>query len=242
MIYFVSDLHLGLPDHKTGLEREKKVVKWLATIKNNATDIYFLGDIFEFWYEWKFVIPKHFSRFFGKLAELSDAGINLHFFTGNHDIWAFGYFEDEFNMKIYRKPLEITINGKNFYLAHGDGLGPGDKFYKLLKKIFTNKILQWIFSNLLHPDLAYRLALMISHKRDACNKKPVFKGNKEWLLQFAEQYSADKKIDYFIFGHRHLPISQKITKSHVFILGDWIKNFTYAQFDGQKLELLKFDN
>jgi UDP-2,3-diacylglucosamine hydrolase len=241
MIYFVSDLHLGLPNYKQALPREKKIVHWLDTIKHNASDIYFLGDIFEFWYEWKFVIPKHFSRFFGKLAELSDAGVKLHFFTGNHDIWAFGYFEEEFNMKIYRKPLEITIADKRFYLAHGDGLGPRDKFYKLLKKIFTNKILQWFFTNLIHPNLAYRLALLISHKRDACNKKPKFKGNDEWLFKYAKTVLEKKNIDFFIFGHRHIPVSQKIDKSLVVILGDWIKNFTYAQFDGEKLELLKYD-
>jgi len=242
MIYFVSDLHLGLPDFSNSLKREKKIVRWLNQIKNNATDIYFVGDIFEFWYEWKFVIPKYFTRFFGKLAQLSDMNINLHFFSGNHDIWAFGYFEKEFKMKIYKKPLELIVNEKKFFVAHGDGLGPGDKFYKILKKFFTNKILQWLFSNILHPDLAFRIAKIISYKRDACNKKPVFKADQEWLIKYAKKIEKNKHFNYYVFGHRHIPIKYKLkTNATVIMLGDWIKNFTYAQFDGKNLELKKFD-
>ncbi len=243
MIYFVSDLHLGLPNFQNSLKREKKLVRWLNEIKNNATDIYFVGDIFEFWYEWKYVIPKYFSRFFGKLAELSDMNVNLYFFTGNHDIWAYGYFEKEFGMKIYKKPLELNINDKKFYIAHGDGLGPGDKFYKILKKFFTNKILQWLFSNILHPDLAFTIAKIISYKRDACNKKPVFKAEEEWLIQYAQKVEKNKHFNYYIFGHRHIPNKYKLkTNTYVIMLGDWIKNFTYAQFDGKKVELKKFDS
>ncbi|MBN2890512.1 MAG: UDP-2,3-diacylglucosamine diphosphatase [Bacteroidales bacterium] len=242
MIYFASDMHLGLPDFERNIPREKKIISWLDNIKKDATEIYFLGDIFEFWYEWKYVIPKHFSRFFGKLSELSDMGIKLHYFTGNHDIWAFGYFEKEFGMKIYREPLEIEINTKKFYLAHGDGLGPGDKWYKFMKKGFNNKILQWIFSNLVHPNLAFRLALKISQDRDACNKTPIFKGEKEWLIQHALEISKSQKFNYFIFGHRHIAKDYKLNnESKVVILGDWIKNFTYAIFDGENLLLKKHE-
>lgn len=242
MIYFASDFHIGLPDFERNIPREKKIVAWLDFIKKDATDIYFLGDIFEFWYEWKHVIPKHFSRFFGKLAELSDKGIKLHYFTGNHDIWAYGYFEQEFGMKIYRKPLEIVINNKKFYLAHGDGLGPGDKFYKFLKLIFTNKFLQWAFSNLLHPNLAFKLALKISYKRDACNKNPKFLGEDEWLIQHAKGINKHEKHNYYIFGHRHIPKDFPISDtSKIIMLGDWIKTFTYAVFDGKNLELKKFN-
>lgn len=243
MVYFLSDLHIGLPNFEKNIPREKKIINFLNSIQDNATDIFFLGDVFEFWYEWKYVIPKHFSRFFGKLAELSDKGIKLHYFTGNHDIWAFGYFEKEFNLKIYKHPQKITINGKKILLAHGDGLGPGDKMYKILKKFFTNKILQWAFSNLLHPNLAFKIALKISYKRDACNKNPKFLGEKEWLIQYAKQTEKNEHFDYYIFGHRHIPIEYNISdNSKVIMLGDWIKNFTYAEFSADKILLKKYNN
>jgi len=241
MIYFLSDLHLGLPNYDKNLPRERKIVKFLDSIKHDATDIYFLGDVFEFWYEWTHVIPKYFSRFFGKLAELSDSGIKLHYFTGNHDIWAYGYFEKEFGMKIYRKPLKLQLNNNKILLAHGDGLGPGDKLYKMLKKFFANKFLQWCFSNLLHPNLAFKIAFKISYKRDACNKNPQFRKEQEWLVQYARNSESKEHFDYYIFGHRHIPIEYKINeKSALIILGDWITKFTYAQFDGEKIILKKY--
>ncbi len=243
MIYFISDIHLGLPDFKGSLPREKKLVQWLDNIKTTATDIYFLGDIFEFWYEWKSVIPKHFSRFFGKLAELSDLNIKLHYFTGNHDIWAFEYFEQEFGMKIYREPQQIKINNKSIYMAHGDGLGPGDKLYKKLKKIFTSKFLQWFFSNFFHPNFAFKIAKKISYQRDACNKNPIFKGEQEWLIQHAIEVQKDEHFDFYIFGHRHIDIEYYINEqSKVIMLGDWIKKFTYAVFDGNDIKVKKFNS
>lgn len=240
MIYFVSDMHIGLPDFERNLPREKKIVDWLDSIKSTAKEIYFLGDIFEFWYEWKYVIPKHFSRFFGKLAEFSDLGIKMHYFTGNHDLWAYGYFEQEFGMKIYRKPKTVYFNDKKTYLAHGDGLGPGDKSYKLMKKAFSSKLLQWMFSNLLHPNVALKIAMKISHDRDALNKNPKFLGKKEWLIQHAKKINLEDKHDYYIFGHRHIPKEYPIdNKSTIVMLGDWIKTFTYAVFDGNEIKLKK---
>ncbi len=241
MIYFISDIHLGLPNFEKSILREKKVIAWLDSIKKDATDIFFLGDIFEFWYEWKYVVPKHFSRFFGKLNELSDLGIKLHYYVGNHDLWAYGYFEKEFDMKIYRNPQIMERNNKKFYLAHGDGLGPGDKMYKFMKKAFTNKILQWMFSNLIHPNLAFGLAMKISNRKDGYNKKSKFKGEKEWLIQHAVEINKNKDINYYVFGHRHVAKDYPISpKSKVVILGDWIKFFTYAVFDGENLTLKKY--
>ncbi len=238
MIYFASDFHLGLPDFKAALYREKIIIEWLDSIKNNAEDIFFVGDVFEFWYEWKYVIPKHFSRFFGKVAELSDLGINLHFFTGNHDLWAYKYLNEEFNIRIYQKPEIFYFNSKKFYLAHGDGLGPGDKAYKIMKKFFQNKFLQWCFSNLLHPDLAFKLALKVSYQRDSLNKKPSFKGKDEWLIQYADEINKKENHDFYIFGHRHIPVEFDLdNKSKVIFLGDWIKIFSYAVFDGQNTTL-----
>lgn len=240
MIYFGSDFHLGLPDFDSSLKREKKIIAWLDEIKKDATDIFFVGDIFEFWYEWKNTIPKHFSRFFGKLAELSDLGITLHYFTGNHDIWAYDYFEKEFGMKIYRKPQTFQFDNKKFYIAHGDGLGPNDKLYKLLKKVFTNNTLQWLVTNFMHPNTLFRFAKKISYKREAICKNPKFKAEDEWLVQHSREILKTDTFDYFIYGHRHIAIDYEIQKSKMLILGDWITNFTYGQFDGQNLILKKF--
>ncbi len=241
MIYFVSDLHIGLPDFERNLPREKRIVNWLDSIKNDATEIYFLGDVFEFWYEWKHVIPKHFSRFFGKLAEFSDLGIKMHFFIGNHDLWAFDYFEQEFGMTISRKPQSQIIGNKRFYLAHGDGLGPGDRTYKLMRAAFTNRVLQWIASNFLHPNFIIKVAKSISKKRDALSKNPQFKGEKEWLIQHAKEVHKTDKHDFYVMGHRHIPRDYEIAEdARIIMLGDWINNFTYAAFDGEDIKLLKW--
>jgi len=241
MIYFASDFHLGLPDFERSKVRERIIIQWLDTIKKDAEHIFFLGDIFEFWYEWKSVIPKHFSRFFGKLAELSDLGIKMHYFTGNHDLWAFDYFSQEFGMQIYRKSKTFVFSNKKFFLSHGDGLGSGDKLYKLMKRFFTSNFLQWCFSNLLHPNTAFKIAHKISYKRDAMNKNPKFKGADEWLIQYATEQNKIEKNNYYIFGHRHIPTEFELNKySKVILLGEWIKHFTYAQFDGNELILKKF--
>lgn len=241
MIYFLSDLHLGLPNYQESLIRERKIVKWLDTIKHDATDIYMMGDVFEFWWEWKSVVPKYFIRFLGKLAQLSDMGIKIHYFTGNHDIWAFDYFKKELNIDVYHNPQIKIINNKKFYLAHGDGLGPGDRSYKLMKKMFTNKFLQRIASNLFHPEAIFKLARKISFKREALKKNPKFKQHEEWLVQYAKTMTLKENFDFFVFGHRHIPFILDICQnSKVVVLGDWLVNFTYAQFDGNQIELLKF--
>lgn len=241
MIYFASDFHLGLSNHESSLVRERRIVKWLDEIKQDASDVFFVGDIFEFWFEWKAFIPKYFVRFFGKLAELSDLGINLHFFTGNHDIWAFGYFEQELGMKVYHKPQIFKFNNKKFYIAHGDGLGPGDKMYKLMKKTFNSKFYYWFFSRFLHPNAIFRLAKRISVKREKICKNLEFKGEKEWLVQHSKEVLLNNNFDFFVYGHRHIPVEYIIDKSKLIILGDCITNFTYAKFNGKELVIKKMN-
>lgn len=242
MIYFFSDSHLGLPSFEDSLIRERKLVKWLDSVKNDATEIFLLGDIFEFWWEWKNLVPKHYVRFFGKLAELADLGVKLHYFTGNHDIWAFGYFEQEFGMKIYNEPLKINLLGKSFFLAHGDGLGPGDKAYKLMKKAFRSKFLQWIASNFLHPETIFKIVSRISKKRAELKANPQFKEHEEWLIKYATEKEKSEHFDYYIFGHRHIPFIHQINElSKVVVLGDWLVNFTYAAFNGNELVLSKYE-
>ena len=169
-IYFLSDFHLGAPDYETSLVREKRVVKFLDEIKNDAAQIFILGDLFDFWYEYKNVVPKGFVRILGKLAELTDSGIQIHFFVGNHDMWMKGYFEKELNIKVYHHPEEFELNGKKFLIGHGDGLGPGDHRYKALKKVFRNKFSQWLFG-IMHPRLGIGIADYFSSKSRAATGK-----------------------------------------------------------------------
>ncbi|MBN1598616.1 MAG: UDP-2,3-diacylglucosamine diphosphatase [Bacteroidales bacterium] len=223
--------------------REKLLVQWLDEIKDHTSELYLLGDIFDFWHEYKHVVPKGFTRFLGKLAELNDKGIQLHFFSGNHDIWAYGYFESELGATIHHKPYICELNGLKFFLAHGDGLGPGDLSYKLLKGIFRNKILQWLFSRL-HPNFALWLGKTWS-KSSRYSKGIVaddFAGEKEELqILFAKQTLKNKYYDYFIFGHRHIPFDVKVgEKARVINLGDWIYSFTYGELDGKTFSLKQY--
>lgn len=247
-IYFASDFHLGVPDHENSLFREKLFIQWLTTIENDAAEIYLMGDLFDFWFEYKTVVPKGFVRVLGKLASLTDKGIPIHFFRGNHDIWAFDYLEREAGMQLYRKPEVKVIENKTFFLAHGDGLGPGDEGYKLLKKIFENKINQFLF-RWLHPDIGSRLGLYFSKKSRIANiareAKNDFKVDieSEMLFSFCrETLKTHPSVDYFIFGHRHFPIVHSLnTQSKMVLLGDWVTNFTYAIFDGNELKLRSFN-
>lgn len=242
-IYFASDFHLGLPDYEKSLSREKSIVRWLDEIKNDALEIYLLGDIFDFWFEYKTVVPRGFTRFLGKLSELTDSGIKIHFFVGNHDLWIFDYLPKETGVIIHRKPLETTLLGKKFYLAHGDGLGPGDKGFKSLKKVFTSKIAQWLFARI-HPNASVSFAKNWSrHSRMTENPKTYeFKGeDKEWLILHSKEILKTNFFDFFIYGHRHIPTKLKLENNSTYInLGDWIMNFTYAEYDGNTIELRKF--
>ena len=242
-IYFASDNHLGAPNAKASLPREKRFVAWLDSIKDDAEALFLMGDLFDFWFEYKKVVPKGFTRTLGKLAELSDAGIPITYFVGNHDLWMNGYFEEELNIPVFHSPQEIVINGKNFLIGHGDGLGPGDKGFKIMKKIFINPVSKWLF-RWLHPDIGVRLAqyLSVNNKVISGEADAKFMGEeKEWLVQYCKRKLEKKHYDFFIFGHRHLPLEIKLNERSSYLnLGDWIKYYTYAVFDGEQLVLKKF--
>lgn len=242
-IFFLSDFHLGAPDARSSLEREKLIVKFLDEIKNQAYAIFIVGDMFDFWYEYRKVVPRGYVRLLGKLAELTDSGIAMYFFVGNHDMWMKNYFREELNMPVYFEPAEFRFNEKTFLIGHGDGLGPGDHGYKNLKKIFRNPLCQWLFG-ILPPAVGIGLANYSSRKSRAATaqSEEQFLGEeKEWLLIYSKEMAARKKIDYFVFGHRHLPIDYRLDNGSRYInLGDWINYFTYAVFDGEEMKLLSY--
>ncbi|GGG38289.1 UDP-2,3-diacylglucosamine hydrolase [Croceivirga lutea] len=242
-IYFSSDNHLGAPTFKESLPREKKFIAWLDFVKKDAAAIFLMGDLFDFWFEYKTVVPKGFTRTLGKLAELTDAGIPIYYFVGNHDLWMNGYFEEELNIPVYHKPQQLSINNKQFFIGHGDGLGPGDLGFKRMKKVFTNPLAKWFF-RWLHPDLGVRLAqhLSVNNKIISGDADATFLGeDKEWLIQYCKRKLETDHYDYFIFGHRHLPLEIDLKERSKYInLGDWVQYFTYAVFDGNELKLETF--
>jgi UDP-2,3-diacylglucosamine hydrolase len=242
-IYFLSDFHLGAPNYAASLEREKIIVEFLDKIKAEAEEIFLVGDMFDFWYEYRQVVPKGYVRLLGKLAELSDAGIVLHFFVGNHDMWMKDYFLHELNMPVYFEPKEFERKGKRFLIGHGDGLGPGDHGYKRLKKIFRNPVCQWLFG-ILPPAIGMGLANYLSRSSRAKtgSSEETFLGeDKEWLLIYSREILQHKKFDFFVFGHRHLPIDYRLNNESRYInLGDWINYFTYGEFDGVTMELKSY--
>ena len=242
-IYFSSDNHLGAPTPAKSLPREKIFVKWLDSIKHDAEVIFLLGDLFDFWFEYRTVVPKGFVRVLGKLAELRDSGIQIHFFVGNHDLWMHDYFEKELNIPVYHDPKEFVFNNKHFFIGHGDGKGPGDKGYKRMKKVFTNPFSKWLF-RWLHPDIGVRVAqhLSVKNKLISGDEDKEFLGEeKEWLAQYSKRKLESKHFDYFVFGHRHLPMEIKVGEnSTYFNLGDWINHYTYGVFDGETFGLKTF--
>ncbi len=238
-IYFASDFHLGIPDKATSLERERRICSWLEKIKKDAAQLYLVGDIFDTWFEYKNVVPKGFTRFMGKLAELRDDGLAIEAFTGNHDLWMRGYFEEELDIPVHHQPIEREINGKKFFIAHGDGLGPGDMGYKLLKKVLRSPVSQWLYRRL-HPDTGVGLAGWFSRlgPKHGVEEKPFLGPEKEWLVQFCLDKLDKEHVDYFIFGHRHIAIEYPLPKGSLYVnLGDWIRYDSYAVFDGRDLRL-----
>jgi UDP-2,3-diacylglucosamine hydrolase len=244
-IYFASDFHLGVDARCTSAERERQLVRWLDQASRDAEEIYLVGDVFDFWFEYRSVVPKGYVRLLGKLAELTDGGLPIHFFTGNHDMWVFSYFEEELGIPTYRHPIIREWNGKTFMIGHGDGLGPNDTGYKMLKKIFANPVCQWLFARL-HPNFGIGLAnYWAAQSRKANPATPKFRGaGREWLIAYAERKLETMDIDFFIFGHRHLPIDYVLNngKSRYINLGEW-KNFnSYAVWDGEEVTLHFFEN
>ena len=244
-IFFASDFHLGINARLSSRERERQIVRWLNSIETDAERLYLVGDLFDFWFEYKSVIPKGFVRIFGKLAELIDGGLPIHIFTGNHDMWMGDYIRDELGVSVLRNPILVEHSGKKFMIGHGDGLGPGDYGYKFIKKIFASPISQWAFARL-HPNFAFWMANYWSGKsRHGAQVKDRWLGKeKEWLVQFAQHRLLKEPIDYFVFGHRHLPIICTLNdqKSRYINLGDWLNYNSYATFDGRELSLEFFEN
>lgn len=244
-IYFISDFHLGIPDYERSLDRERKIVRWLDSVKQDAAVIYLMGDVFDYWFEYRESVPKGFVRLLGKLAELSDAGIEIHYFTGNHDMWVFDYLPREIGLIIHREPICKEYSGSKFYLGHGDGLGPGDHGYKFIKKVFSNPVCQWLFARI-HPNTGLWIMKYFSRKSRLAtgDSDGEFKGEeKEWLILHCREVLQKEHFDYFIFGHRHLPIDLQLKDNSRYInLGEWLHHFMYASFDGKELAFRKFEN
>jgi len=242
-IFFASDFHLGIPDYKTSLEREKDIVKWLSFIEKDAKEIYLLGDLFDFWFEYKKVVPKGYVRLLSKLGEFSDNGIKVNYFTGNHDMWIYNYFTEELGINIIRQPVEKIIYNKRFYIGHGDGLGPGDYGYKFIKYVFSLKISQKIFS-LIHPYVGISIANYWSKKSRIVNspEKEIIDNSKELLVNYITEMEKHIHYDYYLFGHRHLPLIKEIGNSFYINTGDWVYWKTYVEYNGEELKLIRWTN
>ncbi len=242
-IYFAADFHLGVPNHGSSLLRERQIIEWLDSIRHDAHSIYLLGDIFDFWFEYKYTVPKGFVRLLGKLAELRDAGIPVTFFTGNHDMWMFDYFPTELDIPVIRDPAVLEVGAHKLMIGHGDGLGPGDNTYKILKSLFNSKVCQWLFARL-HPNLGMYIANMWSRKSRITNNKrdEKFEGREgEFLWVYCSELEKTAHHDYYVFGHRHLPLELEVATNSTYInVGEWVHFKTYAVYDGTKVELKEF--
>jgi len=240
-IYFISDAHLGSRAIEHRRTQERRLVRFLDDIKDKAAAVYMLGDMFDFWFEWKNVVPRGFTRFLGKISELTDNGVEVHYFIGNHDIWAFEYLEKECGVHIHRHPLTTEIYGRDFYLAHGDGMGDPSKSFKLIRSVFHNKVCQWMFGHLIHPNSAMNFGLSwAKHSRQKQNDgkdAPYMGEDKEHLVLYTKEYMKEHSdVDFYIYGHRHIELDLMLSRTtRMIILGDWINNFTYAVWDGENM-------
>lgn len=242
-IYFASDFHLGAPNYEESRIREDRIVRWLDDIKTTAKEIYLVGDLFDFWFEYKKAIPKGFIRLQGKIAELCDSDIPVHVFIGNHDMWMFDYLPHELGVIMHREPIAKTYNGKTFFIGHGDGLGPGDCGYKFIKKVFSNPVCQWLFARI-HPNLGIGMADYWSgrsRKADRGDDEKYLGDDAEFLVQYCEEHLTKERVDYFIFGHRHLPLDLQVGENSRYInLGEWINYNTFGVWDGTEMKLKEF--
>ena len=245
-IYFASDAHLGNRYLQNPLDAEKKLVRWLDVIKKDAAAIYFLGDIFDYWYEYKYVVPRGHVRFLGKLAELSDIGIEIHLFIGNHDIWMFDYLPKEIGAIIHYEPLTIELLGKKFFLGHGDEVGYRPLKYRIIQHTFRNRLNQILYSTI-HPYWTFGFAQrwsLSSRKSGLADEKlkKTIEHNKKSLEEFSKSHlRINPDISFFIFGHLHIMLDEKISDSaRLLIIGDWMQQFSYAEWDGETLELKKY--
>lgn len=243
-LFFASDFHLGAPNAEESKIREKRIIRWLDSIADEAAAIFLVGDIFDFWFEYGEVIPKGFIPFISKISQLRDRKIPIFFFTGNHDLWMKDYFTRELGIPVYHHPIELSVEGKKILVGHGDGLGPGDRSYKFLKKVFTNPIAKWLF-RWFHPDLGIKLAKAWSgHSRitNIAKNENHFLNEDEWLWQYCKEVEARSHHDLYIFGHRHLPLQLPVgDKSTYFNLGEWVSQNTYLSLDKSVARLLTFE-
>jgi UDP-2,3-diacylglucosamine hydrolase len=239
-IFFASDNHLGAPTPKASKPRERLFVSWLDTIENEAAALFLLGDLFDFWFEYKTVVPKGFTRVLGALARLTDRGIPVFFFVGNHDLWMNGYFEQELGITVFKTPQVFKLGNQSFFIGHGDGLGPGDLGFKRMKKVFTHPLSKWLF-RWLHPDVGVRLGHYFSVKNKLISGKEdrhYLGPDKEWLVQYALRKLESNHYDYFVFGHRHLPLEVTLQEQSQYInLGDWIQYYSYGVFDDNAMQI-----
>jgi UDP-2,3-diacylglucosamine hydrolase len=241
-IYFASDFHLGTPTYRASREREAKIIQWLDFISADCSELFLMGDIFDFWFEYKYVIPKGFVRLQGKIAQMTDAGIQVYFFKGNHDMWVRDYFVKELGMQIVSDEMTMERAGKRFYLHHGDGLGPGDRKYKFLRKIFRNPLCQWLFG-VIPPAIGMGIANAWSQRSRAAqpNVEQFLGVEKEWLAIYANEVLQKQHFDYFVFGHRHLPMEITLNEPSTYInIGEWLTYNSYGVFDGETMKLAYF--
>lgn len=242
--YFASDFHLGADYKDTSVDREKKIVRWLVSIEEDCNTLFLVGDVFDYWFEYKNSVPKGYFRLFGQLAKMIDSGTEIHFFVGNHDMWVKDYFLNELGIFTHFHPKTFEIDGQVFFIGHGDGLGPGDFKYKAIKKVIRNPLAQWMYG-WLHPNLGLPIMKFFSqHSRDSQGEEPIKNIEQEWLVRFCEDHSKTHDVDFYIFGHRHIPIwyNLKNKKSTYINLGEWLEFCTYGKWNGKEMSILFFEN
>jgi len=242
-IYFASDQHFGAPTKELSKPREALFLQWLQHIEKDCETLFLLGDLFDFWFEYQTVVPKGYVRILGQLARMRDNGITIHFFVGNHDLWMHDYFTEELQIPVYHQPKIFELQGKKLLIGHGDGLGPGDNGYKRMKKVFVHPFSKWLY-RWLHPDIGVKFAqyLSVKNKLISGEEDVKFLGKEnEWLYLYAQRKYTQNPCDYFVFGHRHLPLEIPLNEQAIYFnLGDWVHYFTYGVMENGMFKLEKW--